>query len=120
VEQLLENYPRIKLCLDTGRLHLQDRIDPHFNATEVILKYAGYAGLVHLANSRIRESGIDRHVPVLPEQRPEDGWAPIEQYLRIILRANPDVKILFEHRSDLITDVQLDRCYDWVAELCQG
>ncbi|WP_309568573.1 TIM barrel protein [Paenibacillus sp. sptzw28] len=120
LEKLLEAYPRIKLCLDTGRLHLQERIDPHFNAIEVILKYAGYAALVHLANSRIRESGVDRHVPVLPEQRPQDGWAPIEQYLRIILKANPDVKILFEHRSDLISDEQLDRCYAWVENICEG
>lgn len=31
LESLLEKYKRIKICLDTGRLHLQSKIDSSFN-----------------------------------------------------------------------------------------
>ncbi|WP_237898530.1 hypothetical protein [Brevibacillus brevis] len=47
----------------------------------------------------------------------EEGWAPIEDYLTIIRKENPHVKIMFEHRSDLVTDGQLERCYRWVEQL---
>lgn len=57
------------------------------------------------------------HFPVLPECKPEEGWAPIEDYLTIIRKENPHVKIMFEHRSDLVTDEQLEHCYRWVEQI---
>ncbi|GAB1528946.1 hypothetical protein YSY22_03680 [Brevibacillus formosus] len=63
-------------------------------------------------------SGVEFvHFPVLPEWKPEEGWAPIEDYLTIIRKENPHVKIMFEHRSDQVTDEQLERCYRWVKDL---
>lgn len=55
--------------------------------------------------------------PVLPNQKPSDGWAPIEEYLHIINRENKDVKIMFEHRSELVSDEELWECYMWVDEI---
>lgn len=60
------------------------------------------------------------HYPVLPAYKPEFGWAPIEDYLRIVREINSDVKIMFEHRSELIDDKQLMTCYTWVEQLLYG
>lgn len=117
LESLLVRYPAIKLCLDTGRLFFQEKLDPHFRAKEVIKKYAKYAATIHLWTLRVNEEGDLQHYhyPVLPDQNPADGWAPIEEYLNIIAAENDSVRIMFEHRSDLIADEQLESCYAWVA-----
>ncbi|MBY9086277.1 sugar phosphate isomerase/epimerase, partial [Paenibacillus sp. HN-1] len=106
-----------KLCLDTGRLHLQDKIDPFFDSRQVVRKYVKYAEVIHLWNLQYTDKIEKYHYPVLPEQRPEKGWAPIEEYLNIIRKENRDVKIQFEHRSDFLTDDDLERCYMWVDEI---
>lgn len=120
LEQLLHRYNRIRLCLDTGRLFLQEKIDPYFDARSVIRKYAKYAEVIHLWNLRYTDKIEEYHFPVLPEQRPEDGWAPIEDYLTIIREENRKVKIQFEHRSDFISDEELERCYVWVDQVLNG
>ncbi|CAG7612570.1 hypothetical protein PAESOLCIP111_01547 [Paenibacillus solanacearum] len=117
LERLLKKYPGIRLCLDTGRLFLQHKLDPFFDAAEVIRRYAVYADLIHLSNTRFTDRVETHHYPVLPELDPGDGWAPIAQYLGIVRERNPHVNILFEHRSDAITSEQLERCYTWVDEL---
>lgn len=117
LEKSLDTYDRIKLCLDTARLHLQDTIDPHFHAKQTIKRYAKYVNILHLSNVRVQERAERNHHPVLPELRTEEGWAPIEEYLTLIARENREVKILFEHRSEWISDEQLDRCYEWVRSL---
>ncbi|MCM3631173.1 sugar phosphate isomerase/epimerase [Paenibacillus glycanilyticus] len=116
----LEKYSSIKLCLDTARLYIQDRIDPHFDAAAILRQYARYAATVHLSNILITDGLIAQsRMPVLPGQSPSEGWAPIELYLRIILRENPDVKIMFEHRSEKVTDDQLEQCYRWVSRILE-
>ncbi|MGG1661255.1 sugar phosphate isomerase/epimerase [Brevibacillus sp. NRS-1366] len=117
LEKLLEKYPLIKLCLDTGRMHVQEKIDPHFLAFQVIKKFAKYAQTIHLWNMKCTDKFEYNHYPALPECRAEDGWAPIEQYLKQIMEENPDIKIMFEHRSDMISDEQLERCYTWIDQL---
>lgn len=118
LESLLRKYPTIKLCLDTGRLFLQEKIDPFFNARDVIQTYTKYAWSIHLKSMKVTADKVEFvHFPVLPECKPEEGWAPIEDYLTIIRKENPHVKIMFEHRSDLVTDEQLERCYRWVEQL---
>jgi hypothetical protein len=37
--------------------------------------------------------------------------------LALIAAENRSVKIQFEHRSDLIRDEDLERCYAWVEQL---
>lgn len=117
LETLLARYPKIRLCLDTGRLHVQEKIDPNFHARKVLKKYAKYAKTVHLWNMRITDAFEYNHHPALPDCRPEDGWAPIEDYLNIIKAENPEITIMFEHRSDWITDEQLEECYQWVDRI---
>lgn len=117
--RLLNKYPRIKVCLDTARLYLQDRLDPNFDARAILRQYAEFAELVHLSNVQLGADNTtlqSRH-PVLPRLDPRDGWAPIEDYMRIIRERNPDVKILFEHRSELVSDEELTECYRWVEQL---
>ncbi|MFF2886406.1 sugar phosphate isomerase/epimerase [Paenibacillus sp. NPDC057967] len=117
--ELLEQYPKIRLCIDTARLYLQERIDRHFDARAVLRKYASYADLIHLSNLQLDPGNavIKSRYPVLPTQHPGDGWAPIEDYLDIALGSNPQVRIMFEHRSDLVSDEELNACYAWVERL---
>ncbi|NHN32412.1 sugar phosphate isomerase/epimerase family protein [Paenibacillus agricola] len=117
LESLFIRYPTIKCCLDTGRLYLQERTDPHFNARLVIRKYAKYAEILHLSTLKINEQIEHYKYPALPHLDPNEGWAPIEDYLRILKEENPDTRIMFEHRSDLISDEQLEACYQWVHGL---
>lgn len=120
LEELLQKYPMIRLCLDTGRLYLQERRDPSFLSIPLMRKYAKYAEVIHLWNLQYGDGFVKLRYPVLPEQLHADGWAPIREYLTIIREENPNVKIQFEHRSELISQEDLDRCYGWVAGLLAG
>ncbi|MEK3878456.1 TIM barrel protein [Paenibacillus sp. FSL M7-0420] len=120
LEQLLLAYPDIKLCLDTGRLYQQDKLDPNFDARALLRKYTKYAALIHLSNVQINEAIQHGHYPVLPELNTGEGWAPIEDYLSIIREENSEVKIMFEHRSGLISAQDLNRCYAWVDHILNG
>jgi len=117
LENLLEKYPRIKLCLDIGRLHLQDRLDDNFDSFEVTKRFSKYAEVVHLWNVKVNSNLEHSHFPALPHLKPEDGWADVERYLRIINGSNKSYKVLFEHRSDLITDLELEACYNWINNI---
>ncbi|MEK8130082.1 sugar phosphate isomerase/epimerase [Paenibacillus filicis] len=117
IESLLDKYPRVRLCLDTGRLYLQECVDPYFQARDVLTRFAKYAEVIHLWTLRYTGQVEYYHWPVLPEQNPDDGWAPIADYLRIIARHNEGAHIQFEHRSDQISDEEMDRCYHWVEHL---
>ena len=116
-ENMLEKYKTVKLCLDTGRLHLQRKIDSDFNDIEIIKKFSRYAEVVHLWNVKVDGNIENNHFPALSKLKPEEGWAPIEDYLKIIKEENKNVKIMFEHRSDLISDKELDDCYSWIHSI---
>lgn len=118
LERLLEKYKDIRLCLDTARLYLQDRFDPFFDSKWAVKKYARFADLIHLSNVQLTaDNAIQKsRYPVLSHQKPSDGWAPIEDYLRIMIHENRNVKIMFEHRSDLVSDEELWECYHWVNQ----
>ena len=117
LEGLLEEYPNVRLCLDIGRIHLQDCIDPHFDGYGFVGKFAKYAELIHLWNVQVDGNVSNNHYPALPSQRACDGWADVERYFEIITKENHAFKVLFEHRSELITDRELDACYEWIAAL---
>lgn len=117
LEMLLERYPRIRLCLDIGRLHIQDKIDSNFDSYKFTKRFAKYAEVIHLWNVKVTSNLENSHFLVLPSLKPEEGWADIESYLNIIREENSTCKINFEHRSDLITDEELENCYNWVNNL---
>lgn len=117
LKTLLDKYPRIKICLDIGRLHLQDKLDKNFNSFEFASRFAKYAEVVHLWNIKVTDNVEYNHYPTLPDLRPEEGWGDIEKYLEIIKKENKFCKILFEHRSDLISDEELESCYNWISNI---
>lgn len=120
LEALLEKYPRVKLCLDTGRMHLQEKSTGKTTAIELIQRFAKYSELIHLYNLKYNGAIEEAKIPVSPDQKSSEGWADIESYLKAIRAANPEVKILFEHKSHLITSEELERCYTWVDSLMNG
>lgn len=117
---LLKKYDKVKVCLDIGRLHLQEKLDRSFNALEFTCMMAPYTYLVHLWNTNPTQNISGGHYPVLPGLKPSDGWADIKRYIEIIKRFASKVKVLFEHRSDLVSDEELDECYQWVNKLLEG
>jgi hypothetical protein len=117
LEELLKKYPKVKLCLDTGRLHYQDRIDENFDAKKIIKRFAKYAEVIHLWNVKVTEIVENNHYPTLPDLKVQEGWAPIEEYMKIISEENNHAKIMFEHMSQLINDEELQSCYDWIDGL---
>lgn len=117
LESLLEDYPNIKLCLDFGRIHLQDSMDDSFNGEEVISKLGKYTYLVHLWNVKVDTNVTHSHYPALKSLKPEEGWGDMEAYFKVLNKVNGNYKILFEHKSHLITDEELEECYQWVNEL---
>ena len=83
---------------------------------EIIKRFSKYAEVVHLWNVKIG-SNLVGHFPTLPSLKPEEGWAPIGDYFKIIIEENPNVKIMFENRSDLISDEELENCYSWIKNM---
>ena len=114
LEDLLDEYPNIKLCLDFGRIHLQDCMDKNFRALDIVKKFGKYTHLVHLWNAKIDSNG---HYPALKSLKVEDGWGDMEAYFKILNEINDNYKVLFEHKSHLISDIELEECYQWIDEI---
>lgn len=114
LEDLLAEYTNIKLCLDFGRIHLQACIDKNFIARKIIKKFGKYTHLVHLWNAKVDSNG---HYPALKSLKIEDGWGDMEKLFKYLNEVNNSYKVLFEHKSFLISDEELEECYQWVNEL---
>lgn len=117
LEELLEKYTNIKLCLDLGRIHIQEVIDRNFDSFKVAEKFSKYTELVHLWNVKVTEKVEYSHYPALPNLKIEEGWGDIEKYLSIINKENKDFKVLFEHDSSLISEEDLNKCYEWIFKI---
>ncbi|MEW4369390.1 sugar phosphate isomerase/epimerase [Paenibacillus kandeliae] len=119
---LLDTYCDIRICLDMQRLYLQQRIDPDFDVLRIIRQLAPYTYSIHVSNMQCSVNGeiLNRHYPVLPEQSTAAGWAPIAEYLKTIFNINGNVKIMFEHRSELISETELERCYSYLRDIIQS
>ncbi|ERI93566.1 hypothetical protein HMPREF1982_01650 [Clostridiales bacterium oral taxon 876 str. F0540] len=117
LEELFKRYDNLKLCIDTGRLHLFELVDKNFDSKEFVKKMAPYTFIVHLWNTNVNDNSTGGHYPVLPSLKVSEGWGDIESYLNIIASINNDIKVLFEHRSDLITDEELETCYNWINSI---
>jgi hypothetical protein len=120
LEELLDRFDRIKLCIDTARLHIQDKTEDLFDPIEIIRRFSKYTEEIHLSNVKITNCVEHVHYPALPDLKVSDGWADIDAYLGAIRQINPNVRIMFEHRSDLISDEELEKCYSWVNGLLNG
>lgn len=114
LEDLLDEYPTIKLCLDFGRIHLQDCLDDNFIGRNIIKKFGKYTHLVHLWNAKVYENG---HFPALKSLNVADGWGDMDSYFKALNEVNDAYKVLFEHKSHLISDVELEECYQWTYDL---
>lgn len=118
LETLLDKYTDIRLCLDLSRLHYQHMVQKDFDEIDIMRRFAKYTHLLHLSNVCCVNDGVGiSHYPALEDLKEEDGWAPIPKYLRIIKHENPNLKILFEHRSYLINSEQLNNCYNWIDRI---
>ncbi|WP_406242562.1 hypothetical protein ACF3M2_20755 [Tissierella carlieri] len=114
LKDLLEAYPDLKLCLDSARIHVLSNIDYNFDYNIFIKEMAKYTYLLHISNIKVTDVIENGHHPALMKLNEQDGWSNIGEFLNIISSENKDVKVLFEHRSDILTEDELNECYDWV------
>ncbi len=114
LKDLLEEYSDLKLCLDSARIHVLSNIDYNFDYKTFIKEMAKYTYLLHISNIKVTDVIDNGHHPALMKLNTRDGWSNIGEFLNIISSENKDVKVLFEHRSDILTEDELNECYDWV------
>lgn len=114
LKELLQEYPVIKLCIDSARLYIQSVIDKEFKLDNFLEEMTPYAKLLHMSNTRVTDKLENRHYPVIKELKAEDGWGDMGRFLELVSKKNKNLKILFEHRSDLISYEELMKCYQWV------
>lgn len=115
LKALLDQFSDIKICLDSARLNVQSKIDPNFDCMKFVKEMAPYTYLVHLSNIKVSEIIEQGHHPVLKRLDINSGWFDIDTFLSVISENNKDIKILYEHRSDIISDKELSECYEWVS-----
>lgn len=120
LENLLEKYLDVRLCLDFGRIHLQDCIDDNFKGKEIIKRFGKYTHLVHLWNVKVDTNVSNAHYPALKSLKPSEGWCDVKAYFEILNRENHDYKVLFEHNSKVISDEELEECYRWIDDIING
>lgn len=115
--ELLKAYPDVEICVDIGRLHLQDSIDERFDSFRFLRKIMPWVTEVHLWNIQVTDRVAHSHYPALPSLDPKDGWADVERYFEILAEAKWPVRILFEHDSSCISEAELESCYQWIRKL---
>lgn len=113
--ELFQRYPQLGLCLDTGRLHLLRATDRELEPIQLIRSLRSQITNLHLWTVRTGENRRGGHHPVLPSQSGADGWGEIGLMLAE-LSAAERATVLFEHRSDLVSSVELEECYQWVRD----
>lgn len=113
----LDQYPNLKLCLDSARLHVQSQIDPSFDMLGFVAELTPYTYLVHLSNICVGETIEKGHHPVLKRLTAAEGWCDIDKFLSVISeqKQGQELKILYEHRSSILEDAELLECYEWVS-----
>jgi len=65
LEILLRKCLGIKLCLDIGRLHLQDKLDKNFDSHEFTKRFAKYAEVIHLWNVKVTSYAVIEFVGII-------------------------------------------------------
>ncbi len=117
LSELLDEFDQIRLCLDIGRLHLQNKIDDSFDPFDFIGKFGKYVDHVHLWNVKVTNNVEGGHHPMLPSLKPQEGWADVEAYFKALNQNCGDYTILFEHYAGNISDQELQACYNWINQL---
>ncbi len=117
--ELFAAFPRVGFCLDLGRLHLQQHTDPGFSGIRFVEHMLPFITNVHLWTVRLGENRQGGHHPILPRLRAEEGWGENEAYLRALSVLN-HADVMFEHRSELVSEAELDCCYSWTESMLTG
>lgn len=114
LKKLLKKYD-LKICLDTARLHVVDQIDPNFDAISFIWDHRDFIANIHLSNLQFDQGIRMGHHPALEELDGVEGWANTKAMLEAMVKDQPQ-RLLYEHRSDRISDQALDSVYNWVEK----
>jgi len=118
---LLRDRDRLSVCLDTGRLAL---IALTHGLDCLGLARRWYPLTIHLHLHAANWERRVNHVPVLPSQRPDEGWAPSVEIAREILARPPEqnlsqkgIRIVLEHDPAKVTPRELEESHRWVRSL---
>ncbi|HHT9118435.1 MAG TPA: sugar phosphate isomerase/epimerase family protein [Candidatus Hypogeohydataceae bacterium YC38] len=111
--EVLSPYPNLGICMDTGHAFICSRLRGR-NYLRDIEVLAPYARSMHLWNTKSLEHWkVNKHVPLHPSQRPEEGWIDIKRTLEVVLGHNKEIKIIFEYSVDGMSD-EIKEGFQWV------
>lgn len=80
-------------------------------------KIGSYVGHVHLWNIRVTDGIFGSHHPALPTLDIEKGWGDVQRFLKVLNEHRRDYTVFFEHNPQVITDDELEACYQWINAL---
>ncbi|WP_069650397.1 sugar phosphate isomerase/epimerase family protein [Caloranaerobacter ferrireducens] len=114
---IIKDHENLGICLDVGHLYLSCQINnmDYFKELEKILPYIR---LIHLWNTRgFSDVSKYGHIPVHPNQNPNDGWIDIEKTIELIYTWDDDIPIIFEPDFKYLDLKYAQEGIDWVNEL---
>lgn len=80
---------------------------------------APYTSNLHIANIQVDDQIKNGHHPALSHLKTEDSWCDIKSALDHIDGKRVE-RVLYEHRSDIISKDELKSCYKWVQDILEG
>jgi len=109
-------HPELGICVDVGHAALGAMMRSR-DVTADVAQLAPKARSLHLWNTLGLEHTKNRHhTPLHPDQDPDDGWLDIPLLLATVLKAAPDVHVVFEYPIDEV-DPEIQAGYDWIENL---
>ncbi len=114
---LVQEFPGLGLCVDTGHLWLiaRQRERDFYREVETL---APHTRSVHLWSARDRSTYLrHHHLPVHSDLKPADGWVDIPRALEIVLRVRPDCPLIYEYRWEPQEEGRVREGMAWVEGL---
>lgn len=94
--EVIESFPGLRYCFDTGHMHVASQRDG-FDLYKFAARLGPHIGSVHLWNSRgLHDYLTYGHIPVHPEQSPDEGWVDVPRILELLVSGSPDCRIILE------------------------
>jgi len=112
--RLMQGRPGLGLCLDTGRLSL---LALTHGQEPLALARRWYRRTSHLHLHAANWRDHLNHVPVSPDHRASDGWAPAADIARELASARLGLRLVLEHSPSLATPEELEATHHWVRNL---
>lgn len=119
---ILKEFTPLRYCFDTAHTNLA-AIKYRFDLYDMYKELLPYLGSMHLWNTRGRDDYLTyHHVPVHPNQNPDDGWVDISRILQSLDSLRRSLPIIYESEPSYPKDLggyDYREGVTWVKELLE-